>query len=115
MCVGFECLSLKWLDSCAVENDRIAIVKKWMFSDFLASSIPRIHLCVGVCVASFGWVFVPHGRHPAGLAPFGKGANIQDTQHTATHTQLILQDEAVLGAQRQARSETSIEMINEKT
>lgn len=61
-------------------------------------SAPRTHLHVGVCVASFGWVFVPHGGHPAGLAALGKGANIQDAQHAATHAQLILQDEAVLRA-----------------
>lgn len=76
----------------------------------MAPPTPHIHLCVGVCVASFGWIFVPHGRQPAGLAPLGKGANIQNAQHAATHTQLILQNEAVLGAQRQARPKTSVEM-----
>lgn len=69
----------------------------WM-NDLMASSAPRTHLCVEVCVASFGWVFVPHGRHPAGLAALGEGADLKDPQHTATHTQLILQDEAVLRA-----------------
>ena len=72
--------------------------------------MPRAHLRVGVRVAPFGRVFVPHGGHPAGLAPFGKGADVQDAQHAATHTQLVLQDEAVLGAQRQTRPETSTEM-----
>lgn len=65
-------------------------------NDSMASSAPCTHLRVEMCVASFGWVFVPHCRHPAGLAPLGEGADLQDTQHTATHTQLILQDEAVL-------------------
>ena len=35
-----------------------------------------IHLCFGGGVVPFGWVFVPHGRYPAGLATLGKGANI---------------------------------------
>lgn len=76
----------------------------------MTSSTPHIHLCVGVCVAPSGWVFVPHGRHPASLATLGKGANIQVAQHAAAHAQLVLQDETVLRAQRQARSETSMEM-----
>ena len=47
---------------------------------------PQIHLHVGVCVASFDWVFVPHGRQPGSLAALGKGPDILDTQHTATYT-----------------------------
>lgn len=53
--------------------------------------------------AHFEWVLVPHCRHPASLAPLGEGADVQNAQDTATHPQLILQDEAVLRAQRQAR------------
>lgn len=81
-----------------------------IFFDLSTSAAPHAHLRVGICVAPFGRVFVPHGRHPAGLAPLGEGANIQDAQHAATHTQLILQDEAVLRAQRQAWPETSMEI-----
>ena len=75
----------------------------------MTSCAPHTHLCVGVCAAPPGWVFVPHGRHPAGLAPLGKGADVQVAQHAAAHAQLVLQDEAVLRAQRQARPETSTE------
>lgn len=68
------------------------------------------YLRVGVCVAPFRWVFIPHGRQPASLASLGERADIQDAQYTTAHTQLILQDEAVLGTQCQARSKTSSRM-----
>lgn len=79
----------------------------WVLSLVLLHQLDQV-LCVGVCVAPFGWVFIPHGRQPAGLTTLGKRSNIQDAQYTATHTQLILQDEAVLRAQCQAWSETSV-------
>lgn len=95
--VGYVCLSIIYTAKL------LRMSKNGLFKDILASSTPLIHLCI----PSFGWIFVPHGWHPAGLATLGEGANIQDTQHTATYAQLIFQDEAVLWAQCQTRSKTS--------
>lgn len=49
------------------------------------------------CVTGFRGILVPHGRYPAGLASLGERANIDDAQHAATHAQLVLQNEAILG------------------
>lgn len=72
-----------------------------------AASRPCVHLRVDVGVVPLGWVFVSHGGYPAGLAALGEGADVQDAQDAAANTQLVLQDEAVLGAERQTWAETS--------
>lgn len=65
------------------------------------------YLCsILACTHLFGKVLVPHGGQPASLTPLGKRAHVQDAQNTAAYAQLVLQDEAILGAQGQAWSQT---------